>query len=145
MKLEITTEERQKILRFSTKIRLEFDDGEVDPIHSSKESKDFIAEFLKSRGIQKPRVYEQGIYAFGNVGMHTDSLSPKSAMTMCLLISGIGKLSAWDGKKVNEYHLSKGEGVIFDFNLPHSFEADKTCQAFLVDIPKKYKKNLLNE
>jgi hypothetical protein len=145
MKIEITTEEKQKILKFSTDIRLKFDDGEVEPIHNSKESKDFVREFLKSRGIGKPRVYEQGIYAFGDVGMHTDNLSPKSAMTMCLLISGSGKLFAWDGKKVNECRVNKGDGVIFDFNLPHSFEADKTCQAFLVDIPKKYKKNLLNE
>lgn len=138
-------EEKQKIVNFSTKIRQKFEDGEVEPIHSSKESKDFVCEFLKSRGIGKPRIYEQGIYAFGDVGMHTDSLSPKSAMTMCLLISGSGKLFAWDGKKVNECCINKGDGVIFDFNLPHSFEADKTCQAFLVDIPKKYKKNLLNE
>lgn len=145
MKIEITMEEKQKILRFSTKIKRKFDDGEVEPIHNSKESKDFVYEFLKSRGIGKPRVYEQGIYAFGNVGMHTDSLSPKSAMTMCLLISGSGKLFAWDGKKVNECRINKGEGVIFDFNLPHSFEADKTCQAFLVDIPKKYKKHLTND
>ena len=142
MKIAITTEERQKILNFSKKIRQKYEDGEVDPIHSSNESKDFIKKFLKSRGIGRPRVYEQGIYAFGNVGMHTDNIAPKSAMTMCLLIDGSGKLSAWDGKKVNEFRLSKGEGVIFDFNLPHSFEAAKTCQAFLVDIPKKYKKNI---
>jgi hypothetical protein len=144
MKIEITTEEKQEILKFSTKIGKKFEDGEVYPIPSSKESKDFVRGFLKSRGIEKPRVYEQGIYAFGDVGMHTDSLSPKSAMTMCLLISGSGKLFAWDGKKVNECRINKGEGVIFDFNLPHSFEADKTCQAFLVDVPKKYKKNLQN-
>ena len=99
MKIAITTEERQKILNFSKKIRQKYEDGEVDPIHSSNESKDFIKKFLKSRGIGRPRVYEQGIYAFGNVGMHTDSLSPKSAMTMCLLIDGSGKLSAWDGQK----------------------------------------------
>jgi hypothetical protein len=143
MKISITAEEKGKILKFSTKDKRKFEDGEVDPISNSKESKDFIREFLNSRGIKKPKVYEQGIYSFCDVGMHTDNLSPKSAMTMCLMISGNGVLSAWDGKKVNEYRLNEGEGVIFDFNLPHSFKADETCQAFLVDIPKRYKKNLI--
>jgi hypothetical protein len=141
MKIEISTEEIQKILSFKIDYKRKLDHGEVDPLSSSTKVKDFVRDFLKNRGIKKPRVYNHGIHAFGNVGMHTDNLSPKSAMTLCLMISGGGKLFAWDGKKVNERELKHGEGAIFDFNLPHSFETNSKCQAFLVDIPKKYKKH----
>ena len=52
MKIEITTEEKLKILKFYKKIRQKkYEHGEVDVVHSSKESKDFIKKFLKSRGI----------------------------------------------------------------------------------------------
>lgn len=141
MKIQISTEEIQKILSFKIDYKQKLDHGEVDPLSSSIKVKDFVLDFLKNRGIEKPRVYEQGIYAFKRVGMHTDSLSPKSAMTLCLMISGCGNLFAWDGKKVNERQLNRGEGAIFDFNLPHSFETNSKCQAFLIDIPKKYKKH----
>lgn len=140
MKIQISTEEQQKILQFRSEYKRKLEHGEVDPIDDSIKVKDFIQQFLKNRGIRKPKVYNRGIHAFSNVGMHIDTLSPKSAMTLCLMISGSGKLYAWDGKKINACWLNKGEGVIFDFNLPHSFETDKKCQAFLVDIPKKYKK-----
>lgn len=143
MKIEISTEEIQKILKFKIDYKLNLENVEVDPLCDSIEVKDFIRDFLKNRGIKRPRVYEQGIYAFGNVGMHTDDLSPKSAMTLCLMISGSGKLYSWNGKKVLEFDMRQGEGVIFDFNLPHSFETTEKCQAFLVDIPKKYKKHFI--
>lgn len=140
MKIQITTEEQRKILQFRSEYKRKLEHGEVEPIESSIKVKDFIRYFLKNRGIERPKVYEEGIYGFSNVGMHTDNLSPTSAMTLCLMISGSGKLYAWDGKKINACWLNKGQGAIFDFNLPHSFETDKKCQAFLVDIPKKYKK-----
>ena len=140
MKIQISTEEIQKILSFKIDYKRKLKPGDVDPINDSIGVKDFIQEFLKNRGIKKPKVYSHGIHAFGNVGMHIDTLSPKSAMTLCLMISGCGKLFAWDGKIINECWLNPGEGAIFDFNLPHSFETNKKCQAFLIDIPKKYKK-----
>jgi len=144
MKIQISTEERQKILSFKIDYKRKLDHGEVDPLSSSIKVKDFVLDFLKNRGIKRPKVYEQAIYAFESVGMHTDNISPKSAMTLCLMISGSGKLFAWDGKKVDGCWLNKGEGAIFDFNLPHSFETNKKCQAFLIDIPKKYKKIFYN-
>jgi hypothetical protein len=143
VKIEISIEETVKILKFHSKYTRKLEHGDVDPIDDSIKVKDFVQEFLKNRGIRKPKVYNHGIHVFGNVGMHIDTLSPKSAMTLCLMISGWGKLFAWNGKRINECYLSKGEGVIFDFNLPHSFEAEKQCQAFLIDIPKKYKKNFI--
>ena len=145
MKIEITAEEKTALLKFATKNKLRTKDDYVDPLNNSKESMEFVRNFLKRRNIKNPKVYEEGIYAFRNVGMHTDHISPKSAMTICLMVSGGGELHSWDGKKINTFRLQKGEGAFFDFNLPHSFETRQLCQAFLVDIPKKYRQNLKHD
>ncbi len=141
LKIEITCEEALQAKSFKKKKIKASKDGFVNPI-SKHHVKQFVCNFLKKRGIKRPRIYENGVYSFSNVGMHTDVVSPSTAGTLVFMLSGRGTLLTWDGKKIIQKFLAAGDAVFFDFNLPHSFETEYNCQAILADIPKKYQKQI---
>lgn len=143
MKIKIYTDEGLDLLKFGIDNLGEcFEEDSVEPLTSNKDMVKYVTNFLKKRGIKRPKIWDCGTYTFRNVDMHIDSMSPKSAGTLMLMIDGDGELSHWDGKKLHYTRMNKLDAIFFDFNLPHAFKSKKICQALLVYIPKRYKKYL---
>ena len=136
------TSEGLELLKFQTDVEKRFEENSVAPVDANKDMKKYVINFLKKRGIARPKIWSFGTFTFKNVDMHVDDMSPKSAGTLMFLINGCGELSYWDGKKIHYKQMGKLDAVFFDFNLPHAFKSNHICQALLVDIPKIYKKNL---
>lgn len=142
MKIKIHTDEGLELLKFQTDVKKRFEENGVAPVDANKDMKKYVINFLKKRGIARPKIWNFGTFTFKNVDMHVDNMSPKSAGTLIFMIKGRGELSHWDGKKIHHTHMDQLDAVFFDFNLPHAFKSNHICQALLVDIPKRYKKNL---
>lgn len=135
------TEKQIKILesRIPNIKNLRGEVSEVIPIDS-------CADFAKIMREHRLEVKESAIYAFQNVSMHTDSISPKNYGTIIGVIKGSGILSYFKNsadykkKKVSELTIRKGMVVYFDDKLPHSFvleEKVKWCICCLANVKKK--------
>lgn len=113
--------------------------GEVLPLTPCLE----FREVLNQRGLT---VEESAIYAFQNIGMHTDSTSSKDCGVVIGVLKGEGlfcyfkNLENYKGKRVSELTIKKGDVIYFDDKLPHSFTLEgkeKWCVCCLADVKKR--------
>ena len=62
---------------------------DVVPYHiEGFHEKDFVINFLKTRGITRPKIAEYMLARFSDVEMHVDNLSPISHATLVIMITG---------------------------------------------------------
>jgi hypothetical protein len=118
--------------------------GGVTPLNPCYE----FREILDQRGL---KVEEPAIYAFQNVGMHTDSMSSKNYGVVIGVLQGGGvfsyfkNLKDYRNKKVSEHTIEKGNVIYFDDKLPHSFTLEgkeKWCVCCLADVKKRQVQSL---
>lgn len=97
-----------------------------------------------SRISTNPDIIETGVFAFGNVGMHTDEIYPKSHVAAVIPILGSGHLYITDGAKVEDPRLGKAKygnklvtGVIFDDRKPHCYLGNGLMLAIICGVRRE--------
>lgn len=110
----------------------------------------FVEEFLKRRGIEKPKINEAACCEFSNVEMHVDNISPPSYATLVIMLSGKGRLIHTVRTKSKRQPFSTvsenikvGGALVFDFHLPHQFKTAENCIAVLADVNRKQLERLV--
>jgi hypothetical protein len=91
-------------------------------------------------------VLRGGIYSFKSVRMHVDSTS-RGYLGVIFMLKGSGTLTHFLNKKdysklkYIDTKMISGECYLLNDQLPHSFETDEACAAFICNV--KFKKDMI--
>ena len=122
--------------------------GEVYPISDALAFRDFVEQFLKSRGIVLSEAIQHcGLWAFGHVNMHIDNITPKDHHILMIPVKGTGELAYMEPSDFYKRDIIASESfitspirganaLVFDDHKPHAFIArSKLCYAILAPVP----------
>lgn len=158
IKMKDLTEKEIKSLEEIAKLCPEwkaFTRGDVDCFARPEDTSEIgvlVREFMKrwaeDRNFKinsKKIIGGYGLFRFESVGMHIDSITPKGYLTGVIPVKGKGELSHMIRRKIvwgsiKECMFESGDNaklLIFNDNLPHSFDADSPCYAIIFAAPKK--------
>jgi len=116
----------------------------VLPFSSLDESYEEIVSGILSKIGPNPDIIETGVFAFGNVGLHTDSIYPKSHIACVVPVAGYGSLYVTDGNKVERNFIGKAQyglplttAILFDDQKPHCYFGNGLMLAIICGVRRE--------
>jgi hypothetical protein len=89
-------------------------------------------------------IIETGVFAFSNVGLHTDSIYPKSHVAAVIPVAGYGSLYVTDGNKVEQNFIGKTQygfrlttAILFDDQKPHCYFGNGLMLAIICGVRRE--------
>jgi len=122
----------------------EIEEDSVCPLQPLGDEYDNILLESMSHFGQEIGVIERGLWIFGNVGLHTDEIYPKTHVAAVIPVVGSGTLYVADGPEIKESRIGKSKyggklftGVIFDDRKPHCYLGNSLMLAIICGVRRE--------
>lgn len=122
----------------------EIKDDDVLNFSQLKHTHEEIVSRVLSRIYPNPDIIEAGVFAFGNVGLHVDSIYSEKYVTAVIPVAGYGSLYVTDGKVIKEERIGRSKlgtrdtiAVIFDDRKPHCYMGEGLMLAIICGVRRE--------